>query len=70
MSARPDFWKDPAARAAGYEGGRLFSVEWRGIPVLVAAPTEEAAVVAAAPEHGVDWRRAEYHMEVVVYPVK
>lgn len=70
MSARIDFWKEPAARAAGYEGARLFSVQWRGLPVLVAAPTAEAAVVAAAREHGVDWRKVEYHMEATVYRVK
>lgn len=70
MSARSDFWKTPAVTAAGYEGARLFSVEWRGLPVLVAAPTPEAAVVAAAREYGVDWRAMEYHMEATARRVK
>lgn len=69
MKAAP--LKAPEARADGYEGNRLWSVFHPSapFPVLVAAPTEAAAVVAAAPVMGFRWTELEYHSQARVVAV-
>lgn len=62
--------REPDATAEGYEGRKLWSVTWgEDRPALIAAPTAEAAMVAAARFWGVRWQRPEYHMSVQIVPV-
>lgn len=55
--------KDPRRVTPGYQGGKLWQVWFVGPPVLVAAPSAEAAIIAAAPEYAEDWRDPRYHAE-------
>lgn len=62
---RPPVLKPIDATAAGYEGPRLWSVLWKNrIPATVAAPTPEAAMIAAARFWGVRWQAPDYYETV------
>ncbi len=67
---RPALLKPLDATAAGYDGPRMWSVLWKSrIPATVAAPTAEAAMVAAANFWGVRWQAADYYEKVKIIPI-
>lgn len=64
---RAALMRPPDAAAEGYDGPRLWSVLWGDrIPATVAAPTPEAAMVAAAHLWGVRWQDVGFYSEVVI----
>jgi hypothetical protein len=67
---RPQVLKPVDATAAGYEGPVLWSVLWKSwMPATVAAPTPEAAMVAAARFWGVRWQAPDFYETVKVIKV-
>ena len=66
----PQIMKPLDATAEGYSGPRLWSVLWKSwIPATVAAPTPEAAMVAAARFWGVRWQDPEFYENARVAPI-
>lgn len=66
----PQIMRPLDATAEGYKGPRMWSVLWKfRTPATVAAPTPEAAMVAAARFWGVRWQAPEFYENARVVPI-
>ena len=66
----PPIMRPPDATAEGYEGPRMWNVLWKTrMPATVAAPTPEAALVAAARFWGVRWQAPYFYENARIVPI-